>query len=51
MQDFDPSLFDLNATGDIDLFSMFDPSFDLVGFDACLEGNLNPGFPTPASYP
>ncbi|KAF7914959.1 hypothetical protein BELL_0016g00040 [Botrytis elliptica] len=51
MQDFDPSLFDLNATGDIDLFSMFDPSFDLVGFDACLEGNLNLGFPTPAPHP
>ncbi|KAB8290811.1 hypothetical protein EYC80_008448 [Monilinia laxa] len=51
VQDFDPSLFNLNATGDIDLFSMFDPSFDLDGFDACLEGNLNPGFPTPAPYP
>ncbi|RAL61029.1 hypothetical protein DID88_010125 [Monilinia fructigena] len=45
VQDFDPSLFNLNATGDIDLFSMFDPSFDLDGFDACLEGNLNPGSP------
>lgn len=51
MQDFDPSLFNLNVTGDIDLFSMFDPSFDLDGFDACLEGNLNPGFPTSAPYP
>ncbi|KAI9643853.1 hypothetical protein NHQ30_007204 [Ciborinia camelliae] len=51
MQDVDPSLFNLNATGDIDLFSMFDPSFDLDSFDACLEGNLNPGFPTPAPHP
>ncbi|ESZ98224.1 hypothetical protein SBOR_1400 [Sclerotinia borealis F-4128] len=51
MQHFDPSLFNLNATGDIDLFSMFDPSFDLDGFDACLEGNLNPGLPTPATFP
>ncbi|KAF7874346.1 hypothetical protein EAF04_003018 [Stromatinia cepivora] len=50
-QVFDTSLFDFDATGDIDLFSMFDPSFDLVGFDACLESNLNPGFPTPASFP
>ncbi|QSZ32955.1 hypothetical protein DSL72_002538 [Monilinia vaccinii-corymbosi] len=51
MQEIDPSPFNLSATGDIDLFSMFDPSFDLDGFDACLEGNLNPGFPTPAPYP
>jgi hypothetical protein len=42
-QDFDPSIFDPLA--DIDLFGMFDPAFDLDGFDACLEGNLNPSFP------
>lgn len=41
MQDFDPAIFD-----SIDLFGMFDPAFDLEGFDACLEGNLNPGFPS-----
>ncbi|KAK0118980.1 hypothetical protein ONS95_007847 [Cadophora gregata] len=44
MQDFDPSIFD--SITDIDLFGMFDPAFDLDGFDACLEGNLNPGFPS-----
>lgn len=42
---FDPLLFDSMA--DIDLFGMFDPAFDLDGFDACLEGNLNPAFPNP----
>lgn len=42
--DFDPSLFD--SISDIDLFGMFDPAFDLDGFDACLEGNLNPAFPS-----
>ncbi|KAG4439878.1 hypothetical protein IFR05_004654 [Cadophora sp. M221] len=44
MQDFDPSIFD--SITDIDLFGMFDPAFDLDRFDACLEGNLNPGFPS-----
>ncbi|PVH88399.1 hypothetical protein DL98DRAFT_580807 [Cadophora sp. DSE1049] len=44
MQDFDPAIFD--SITDIDLFGMFDPAFDLQGFDACLEGNLNPGFPS-----
>ncbi|KAH6709444.1 hypothetical protein BKA61DRAFT_614263 [Leptodontidium sp. MPI-SDFR-AT-0119] len=44
IQDFDPSIFD--SITDIDLFGMFDPAFDLDGFDACLEGNLNPGFPS-----
>jgi hypothetical protein len=44
IQDFDPSIFDNLA--DIDLFGMFDPAFDLDGLDACLEGNLNPAFPT-----
>ncbi|KAE9381403.1 hypothetical protein N431DRAFT_440265 [Stipitochalara longipes BDJ] len=42
---FDPSLFD--SIADIDLFGMFDPAFDLDGFDACLESNLNPAFPNP----
>jgi hypothetical protein len=42
---FDPSMFD--AIADIDLFGMFDPAFDLDGFDACLESNLNPAFPNP----
>ena len=42
---FDPSMFD--SIADIDLFGMFDPAFDLDGFDACLEGNLNPAFPNP----
>lgn len=40
---FDPSVFD--SIADVDLFGMFDPAFDLDGFDACLEGNLNPAFP------
>jgi hypothetical protein len=44
MQDFDPSIFD--PINEVDLFEMFDPAFDLDGFDACLEGNLNPAFPT-----
>ena len=44
IQDFDLSVFD--AINDVDLFGMFDPAFDLDGFDACLEGNLNPAFPT-----
>jgi len=44
IQEFDPSLF--NSAGDIDLFGMFDPAFDLDHFDACLEANLNPAFPT-----
>jgi hypothetical protein len=44
MQDFDLSVFD--PINDVDLFGMFDPAFDLDGFDACLEGNLNPAFPT-----
>ena len=43
-QDFDPSIFDSMAN--VDLFGMFDPAFDLDGFDACLEGNLNLSFPT-----
>lgn len=42
---FDPLIFDNIA--DIDLFGMFDPAFDLDGFDACLESNLNPAFPNP----
>ncbi len=42
---FDPSMFD--SIADIDLFGMFDPAFDLDGFDACLESNLNPAFPNP----
>lgn len=41
---FDPSVFD--SIADVDLFGMFDPAFDLDGFDAYLEGNLNPAFPT-----
>ncbi len=44
MQDFDSSIFD--SISDVDLFGMFDPAFDLDAFDACLEGNLNPAFPT-----
>jgi hypothetical protein len=44
MQDFDLSVF--GSINDVDLFGMFDPAFDLDGFDACLEGNLNPAFPT-----
>ncbi|KUJ22504.1 uncharacterized protein LY89DRAFT_664320 [Mollisia scopiformis] len=44
MQDVDPSIFE--SISDIDLFGMFDPAFDLDGFDACLEGNLNPALPT-----
>lgn len=44
MQDVDPLIF--GFTPDIDLFEMFDPAFDLDGFDAYLEGNLNPAFPT-----
>ncbi|KAE8452197.1 hypothetical protein EG329_001664 [Mollisiaceae sp. DMI_Dod_QoI] len=44
MQDVDPSMF--GSLPDIDIFGMFDPAFDLDGFDACLEGNLNPAFPT-----
>ncbi|KAF8866447.1 hypothetical protein BDZ45DRAFT_578322 [Acephala macrosclerotiorum] len=44
MQDVDLSVF--GSIPDIDLFGMFDPAFDLDGFDACLEGNLNPAFPT-----
>ncbi|KAH7417121.1 hypothetical protein BKA64DRAFT_701907 [Cadophora sp. MPI-SDFR-AT-0126] len=44
VQDFDPAIFD--SITDIDLFGMFDPAFDLEGFDACLEGNLNPGLPS-----
>lgn len=43
LQDFDLSIFD--SINDVDLFGMFDPAFDLDGFDACLEGNLNPAFP------
>ncbi|KFY82221.1 hypothetical protein V500_10714 [Pseudogymnoascus sp. VKM F-4518 (FW-2643)] len=43
-QDFDPSIFDTIA--DVDLFGKFDPSFNLDGFDACLESNLDPSFPT-----
>jgi hypothetical protein len=43
LQDFDLSIFD--SIDDVDLFGMFDPAFDLDGFDACLEGNLNPAFP------
>jgi hypothetical protein len=42
---FGPSIFD--SIADIDLFGMFDPAFDLDGFDACLESNLNPAFPNP----
>lgn len=44
MHSFDPSIFD--AVSDVDLFSMFDPTFDLNGIDACLEGNLDLSFPT-----
>jgi hypothetical protein len=44
MPEFDPSLFD--SISDLDLFRMFDPSFDLNSIDACLEGNLDLSFPT-----
>ena len=44
MHEVESSMF--GFTPDIDLFGMFDPAFDLDGFDACLEGNLNPAFPT-----
>lgn len=44
VQDMEPSFF--GDIPDIDLFGMFNPAFDLDGFDACLEGNLNPAFPT-----
>ncbi|KAL3418930.1 fungal specific transcription factor [Phlyctema vagabunda] len=40
MPDFDPSLFD--SVSNLDIFGLFDPGFDLVGVDACLEGNLDP---------
>lgn len=40
---FDPSEYD--PTASIDLFGMFDPAFDLNGFDAYLEGTLNPAYP------
>lgn len=43
-QDFDPAYFDV--TGDVDLFGMFDPAFNLEDFDACLESNLNPYLPS-----
>lgn len=43
-QDFDPSIFDV--VSDVDLFDMFDPTFDLNGIDACLQGNLDLSFPT-----
>ena len=43
-QDFNPSYFD--STGDVDLFGMFDPAFNLDDFDACLESNLNPYLPS-----
>jgi len=44
MQDFDPSIFD--GFADTDLFSMFDPAFNLDGFDACLGNTLDPSVPT-----
>lgn len=44
LPEFDPSVFHLGP--EIDLFGMFDPAFDLEGFDAQLEGNLNLGLPT-----
>jgi hypothetical protein len=44
MPDFDPSLF--NSISEVDLFGMFDPTFDLTSVDACLEGNLDLSFPT-----
>jgi hypothetical protein len=44
MPDFDPSLFD--SISDMDLFGMFDPTFDLDSLDALLEGNLDLSFPT-----
>jgi len=43
--DFDASMFD--SIADIDLFRHVDPAFDLDGFDACLESNLNQLFQTP----
>jgi hypothetical protein len=43
MQEFNPAIFD--SISDIDLFNLFDPAFDLDGFDACLGGSLNPAFP------
>jgi hypothetical protein len=41
---------DLNAfyftdMADLDPFDMFDPTFDLHGIDACLEGNLDLAIP------
>jgi hypothetical protein len=44
IQDFDPSIFD--SLTDVDLFDMFDPTFDLNGVDAALQGNLDLSFPT-----
>lgn len=43
MLGYDLSLFD--PTLELDLFGMFDPSFDLEGIDARLEGNLDLSFP------
>lgn len=43
IQGFDSSL---DFMGDVDLFGMFDPAFDLDGFDSCLEGSVNPSYPT-----
>ena len=46
-----PSPHDLNTLSafnempGLDVFEMFDPSFDLDGIDACLEGNLDLSFP------
>lgn len=44
MPDFDPSLFD--SISDMDLFGMFDPTFDLNTIDACFGGNLDLSFPS-----
>lgn len=40
--DTDPFIFD--SIADIDLFSIFDPAFNLDSFDSYLGSSLNPPF-------
>jgi hypothetical protein len=44
MPDFDPSLF--ASMSDVDLFSWFDPTFDLAAVDQSMGENLDLSFPS-----
>jgi len=50
MPNQDPNPFCFTEMPEIDPFEMFDPTFDLDGIDACLEGSLDLSIPMELLY-